>query len=161
MANTPRIVLYVEDEEFDRFLMERAFSKAGLGAHLRMVNDGRTAIRYLAGESEFADREKSPVPAVVLLDLNLPEVHGFEVLKWIRMQPAYAGLPVVVFSSSERDDDQVRARLLGANEFVKKPGSSLTFPDIVLKLKERWLSSEHQQQPSSSQALLTPPPFPR
>jgi CheY-like chemotaxis protein len=134
-------VLYVEDEEMDRFFMARAFAKEGLASALHMVNDGQGAIDYLSGAGEYADREKHPMPAVVLLDLNLPEIHGFEVLKWIRAQPTHSRLPVVVFSSSERDDDQVRASILGAKEFVKKPGSGLGFHDVVRKLNERWLKA--------------------
>src|SRR5512133_1166228 len=98
MANLSATVLYVEDEEFDRFLMERAFAKAGLRGALQTVNDGRAAIQYLSGMNEYADRERHPLPAVVLLDLNLPEVHGFDVLRWIRSQPGHSHLPVVVFS---------------------------------------------------------------
>ncbi len=141
MANAATIGLYVEDEEFDRFLMQRAFVKAGLATSLRLVNDGRAAIDYLTGKGEYADRDKNPLPNLVLLDLNLPEVHGFEVLKWIRMQPAHTHLPVVVFSSSELDDDRVRARILGANEFIKKPGSGLSFEDVARRLSKEWLSA--------------------
>jgi len=140
MANVPFIVLYVEDEEIDRFLMERAFGKAGLGTCLRMVNDGQAAIDYLSGLGAYADRERYPLPTLVLLDLNLPEVSGFEVLTWIRAQPSYTHLPVVIFSSSEREDDQVRSRLLGASEFVKKPGSGLSFLEVVRQLNEHWMS---------------------
>ncbi len=134
------IVLYVEDEEMDRFLMERAFVKSGLGAALRTVNDGQAAIDYLSGTEKFADRDRYPLPAMVLLDLNLPEVDGFEVLQWIRAHPTFRVLPVVIFSSSEREEDQVRARLLGANEFLKKPGSGLAFRDVIEKLSEQWLN---------------------
>jgi CheY-like chemotaxis protein len=148
MSKVTAIVLYVEDEEFDRFLMQRAFTKAGLGDCLLVVNDGKAAIHYLSGVGEYADREKYPLPAVVLLDLNLPEIHGFEVLNWIRNQPVHSHLPVVVFSSSELEDDQVRARILGANEFIKKPGSGLSFIDVVQKLNARWLGTEPLGQPS-------------
>ncbi len=123
----------------DRFLMERAFAKAGLTGALQTVNDGQAAMDYLSGAGEYTDRQEHPLPSVVLLDLNLPEVQGFEVLKWVRMQPAHTHLPVVVFSSSERDDDQVRAKVLGANEFVKKPGSGANFIEVVQQLNSRWL----------------------
>lgn len=139
MGKATAIVLYVEDEETDRFLMQRAFVKEGLETALRMVNDGYAAIEYLSGSGEYADRDKHPLPAVVLLDLNLPEVHGFEVLKWIRAHPAHEKLPVVIFSSSEREEDQAQARRLGANEFARKPGSGLGFGDIVRKLKQERL----------------------
>jgi CheY-like chemotaxis protein len=131
-------ILYVEDEEDDALFMRMAFKKAGLGGVLRLVRDGREAINYLSGVSGYEDRENFPVPAVVLLDLNLPEVHGFEVLKWIRGQPDYAALPVVIFSSSAKPEDRVRSRELGANEFVEKPMSAVELREVVERLRERW-----------------------
>ena len=132
-------VLYVEDEESDAMFMERAFAEKGLGEKLRLVGTGRAAIDYLSGSGEFADREKYPVPSVVLLDLNLPQVSGFGVLEWIRNHPDYARLPVVVFSSSTREDDRVKARELGADEFVAKPSSGLKFGEVVEGLQEKWV----------------------
>lgn len=140
MATASSIVLYVEDEEIDRFLMQRAFGKEGLATSLHTVNDGQAALDYLAGLGNYADRKMHPLPELVLLDLNLPELHGFEVLQRIRTHPANATLPVVIFSSSEREEDQARARLLGANDYFKKPSSGLSFQDVVRKLKQRWLS---------------------
>jgi PAS domain S-box-containing protein len=131
-------VLYAEDEEGDALFMERAFAQKGIGEKLRLVRTGRAAIDYLSGSAEFGDREKYPVPAVVLLDLNLPQVSGFGVLEWIRNHPDYARLPVVVFSSSTREDDRAKARELGADEFITKPSSGLEFGRVVDQLKERW-----------------------
>jgi PAS domain S-box-containing protein len=131
-------VLYVEDEAGDAIFMELAFEEKGLGEKLRIVGTGRAAIDYLSGSDEFGDREKYPVPALVLLDLNLPELPGFGVLQWMRNHPDYARTPVVVFSSSTREDDQVKARELGANEFVAKPSSGMKFGEVVEGLRERW-----------------------
>ena len=139
MASSNAIVLYVEDEESDRFLVQRAFVKEGLGPSLRMVNDGQAAIDYLSGVGVYADREEYPPPGVVLLDLNLPEVHGFEVLKWIRSQSSHRDLPVVVFTSSARDEDRDQARVLGATEFMQKPGLPPLFQEVARKLYEGWL----------------------
>ncbi len=141
MANGKSIVLYVEDEENDRILMGLAFQKAGLEGALRMVNHGLAAIDYLSGAGAYGERAKYPLPAVVLLDLNLPEVHGFEVLKWIRGQPAHSSLPVVVFTSSAREDDRHRAGVLGANDFVQKPVMAGGFQDVARRLSEAWLGS--------------------
>ncbi len=76
-------VLYVEDEEGDLFFMQAAFRKAGIGQALRSVGNGREAIDYLAGSGPYADRERHPLPTMVLLDLNLPLISGFEVLEWL------------------------------------------------------------------------------
>ncbi len=139
MASHKSIVLYVEDEESDRLLMQLAFRKAGLGPELRMVGDGQAAIDYLTGAGVYAERGEYPLPAVVLLDLNLPEVHGFEVLKWIRGQPAHSSLPVVVFTSSAREEDRQQAEVLGATEFLQKPGMPGGFQEVARKLSEEWL----------------------
>ena len=119
--------------------MGRAFAEKGMQSQLQVVGDGRAAIEYLSGAGKYADRKEYPLPAVVLLDLNLPLVPGFEVLKWIRNHPDYARLPVVVFSSSTREDDRVKARELGANEFVGKPSSGLDFGGVVEGLKGKWM----------------------
>ena len=138
MGNTKGIVLYVEDEESDRFLMQSAFTQAGLGG-LHMVGDGRLAVDYLSGSGIYAERDVHPLPRVVLLDLNLPEIRGFDVLKWIRAHPAHTGLPVVVFTSSQREDDRARAKLLGANDFFLKPNSLKEFAEVARRLSDRYL----------------------
>ncbi len=120
-------------------LMRLAFQKAGLGPALRMVNHGQAAIDYLSGAGAYGQRAEYPLPAVVLLDLNLPEVHGFEVLKWIRAQPAHSGLPVVVFTSSAREEDRRQAELLGASDYVQKPGVAGGFQQVARRLGEEWL----------------------
>lgn len=134
------IALYVEDEETDRFLMRLAFANQGLADALQMVKDGKTAQEYLSGAELYADRQKHPLPAIVLLDLNLPEVNGFELLQWIRSHPVHRALPVLVFTSSERNEDRARAHLLGANEFLTKPRSPLRLRELVKELSHRWLS---------------------
>jgi PAS domain S-box-containing protein len=133
-------VLYVEDDENDAQFMKRAFKGKGLEGSLRLVGDGRAAIDYLSGMGMYGDRDKYPVPSLVLLDLNLPEVPGFGVLQWMRNSPDYLRTPVVVFSSSTRAEDRSKAQELGANEFVTKPSSGITFGDVVERLKERWLA---------------------
>jgi CheY-like chemotaxis protein len=142
MSGTNGIVLYVEDEESDRFLMRTAFERQGLAAALQMVNDGKMAVDYLSGSGAYADRQAHPTPGVVLLDLNLPEIHGFEVLKWIRAHPLHSTLPVVVFTSSRRDEDRARAKLLGANELLLKPSTPTGFQGVAKMLYDRWLSDD-------------------
>ncbi len=142
MASGKSIVLYVEDEERDRMLMELAFQNAGLGPAMRMVSHGQAAIDYLSGAGAYGDRAEYPLPAVVLLDLNLPEVHGFEVLRWIRGQPTYQGLPVVVFTSSAREEDRARALELGASEYLQKPLAPGGFQEVAQRLSKEWLGQQ-------------------
>lgn len=139
MTTTKPVVLYVEDEESDRLLMQLAFAKAGLGSALWMVGDGKRAVEYLSGVGVFADRTGYPLPALVLLDLNLPGMHGFEVLKWIRAQPGYATLPVVVFTSSAQEEDRQRAESLGASAFIQKPVIPGGFQHFVSDLSASFL----------------------
>jgi DNA-binding response OmpR family regulator len=132
-------VLYVEDEECDTTFMKMAFARKGMEEALRLVSNGRAAIEYLSGAGKYADRREYPVPSLVLLDLNLPQVTGFDVLRWMRNHPDFAQTPVLMFSSSTREDDRVKALELGA-EFAAKPNSGLKFGEVVERLKERWLA---------------------
>ena len=134
MAATGFIVLYVDDEESDRLLMQRAFAKENLHQALHTVEDGARALDYLAGSGTFTDRVTHPLPTVVLLDLNLPEIHGFEVLRWIRGHPVHNNLPVVIFTSSTREEDALRARELGATDFLQKPNSSSRLRQVARHL---------------------------
>ena len=133
-------VLYVEDEQTDAIFMSTAFSDKGLASAFRLVSDGRAAIEYLSGTGKYADRKEYPLPAVVLLDLNLPQVPGFDVLKWMRNHPDFLATPVIVFTSSARQEDKAKATELGANEFVAKPSSGMRFGEVVEGLRQKWLA---------------------
>jgi CheY-like chemotaxis protein len=132
-------VLYVEDEEFDVLFMRRAFKRVGLEPNLKVVMDGREALDYLEGNGVYRDRQEHPLPSLILLDLMLPILSGFDVLKWVRERPELQTVPVVVFSSSCRPEDKARAEQLGANEYVQKPSSALDFPSVAQQVKDRWL----------------------
>ena len=129
-------VLYAEDEDNDAFLMQRAFMKACVTNPLRVVVDGPTAIRYLAGEGEFSDRTQHPIPCLLLLDLNLPRQSGLEVLKWVRSQPEFVALPIVILTSSSQDRDIGSAYEFGANGYLVKPASSEKLIDLVTGLRD-------------------------
>jgi len=131
-------VLYVEDDENDVFFLEIAFSKLGLGALFHSVRTGKEAVDYLSGIGPHADRRLHPLPALLLLDLKLPILSGYEVLEWVRKQPAYYRLPVVIFSSSLRPDEKLKAFNLGANDYMEKPNSPLKFINLVERLGENW-----------------------
>src|SRR5436853_407739 len=95
------VVLLVDDSEDDLFLIQRAIEGAGLRNRIVKLRDGEEALAYFGGVGKYADREKYPVPGLVLLDLKMPKMDGFEVLSSIRQQPAYRDLPVVVLTSSD------------------------------------------------------------
>jgi CheY-like chemotaxis protein len=139
MTNQPAM-LYVEDEKSDVLLLRVAFASAHLTNPVHIAVDGAEAIDYLAGNGPFADRNLHPLPALVLLDLNLPKKSGFEVLNWIRQQPEFYSLPVVIYTSSVGLIDQDTARMFGATDyFVKRSGVS-HIAELVRRLAERWLT---------------------
>lgn len=129
-------VLYVEDEEDDILFMRMAFKRAGLSHRLEAVCDGEKAIAYLAGKAPYTDRNRFPAPGLVLLDLNLPLVNGFEVLQWMRQQLML--MPVLIFSSSGRQEDRDKARELGASGYFQKPASGLDFVTLAREIGVRW-----------------------
>ncbi|MGI8965623.1 MAG: response regulator, partial [Limisphaerales bacterium] len=100
--NNPNIILHVDDDPNDVFLIGRAFLKANVSSALEVVNDGEQALAYLSGEAEYSDRARHPLPSLVLLDLKLPRKPGMEVLAWIRSHPELKRLPVVVLTSSKQ-----------------------------------------------------------
>jgi CheY-like chemotaxis protein len=137
-------VLYVEDEGDDAFFMQAAFKRTGLSESLYVVSDGCQALAYLAGEGPYTDRARHPLPGLVLLDLNLPLISGFDVLAWIRQQPQFQATPVVIFSSSGRPEDKERATQLGASQYVQKPASGMQFTEVARDLAQRWLGQGHR-----------------
>jgi CheY-like chemotaxis protein len=116
-------VLLVEDNEDDVFIFQRAFRQAQLTHPIQVVGDGEEAADYLLGAGSFADRTKHPVPCALLLDLKLPLKGGLEVLQLVRETPAFAGLCVVVLTSSAEERDVARAYELGAQAYLVKPPS--------------------------------------
>ena len=126
--NDGKPILLVEDNPNDVLLIRRAFKKAGVENPLAVVTDGERAIRYLAGEGEYADRERFPNPAVVLLDLKLPRRSGHEVLAWVKAQPVLRRTPVVVLTSSAEREDVHRSYDTGANSYLVKP---VQFDDLL------------------------------
>ena len=107
----PIEILVVDDSSEDVLLLSMACRRSGINHSISRVADGKLAIEYL--------REKAP-PDVLLLDLKMPRMHGFEVLEWIRQQPALAKLPVIVLSGSNLPNDKARAKELGAKDYFVK-----------------------------------------
>jgi CheY-like chemotaxis protein len=136
----PLAILYAEDEANDVFFLERAIQLAGSPHTLKAVPDGEQAIDYLAGKGDFADRARYPLPALVLLDINMPKKSGLEVLEWIREQPQFKSLPVLMLTSSSRQGDRDRARQLGADDYLLKPSRPAELVELFKGLHDRWLS---------------------
>ncbi len=120
--NAPPILI-AEDDPDDAFLLRRTFVKAQVANPLVFVGDGDEAIRYLSGLERFSAHEEQPWPVVLFLDLKMPRRNGFELLEWLREQPPFGGLPVVVLTSSREPADVTRAYELGANAYLVKPST--------------------------------------
>jgi CheY-like chemotaxis protein len=132
-------ILLVEDNEDDAFFMKRALRDAGIVNPVRVVEDGQQAVDYLRGAGEFEDRGGSPLPMVVFLDLKLPLKSGHEVLEWIRQQPQFAKLIVIVLTSSNEPVDLNRAYRNGANSYVVKPPTPEQLAELAKSFDLWWL----------------------
>jgi CheY-like chemotaxis protein len=143
MDRSEATVLLVEDDANDVLLTERAFEQAGLVNPLQVVSDGEQAIAYLRGEGRYADRQRHPFPILVLLDLKLPRVSGFEVLAWLRAAPDIRRLPVVVLTSSEQSPDINRAYDQGANSYLVKPVGFERLLALVKTVGLYWVVTNH------------------
>jgi CheY-like chemotaxis protein len=132
-------ILVAEDDPTDAYFFQRAFKRAGLPVVLHFVRDGQEVIDYLQGAGQFADRTAHPLPQLVLLDLKMPRLDGFDVLKWVRQQPGFSALQVVIFSGSGEPKDINRAYGLGANWYLVKPHSMDELTSLVGRFKKFWL----------------------
>ncbi|CAM3059352.1 response regulator [Rariglobus hedericola] len=133
-------ILLVEDNEDDVFLMKRALRAAGIENPLQIAEDGQAAIDYLSGTGAYADRTLNPLPMIVFLDLKLPYKSGHEVLDWIRQQPHFETLVVIILTSSNEQVDLERAYKSGANSFVVKPPTTVLLQKLADSFKLWWLN---------------------
>jgi CheY-like chemotaxis protein len=147
MTKDECVFLYVEDSLDDVLLVEGTFKKRGYG-ELHSVNDGQDAIDYLTGEGKYADREKYPVPDVILLDLKMPRVDGFGFLKWLHEDSPYylRRVPVIVMSTSAEIGDVNRAYDLGVNCYLTKPIDWNLFQERMKLVGSFW--GEHAEKPT-------------
>ena len=139
-------ILLAEDSDDHVLLIKRAFAKANLLNPLQVVSDGEKAIAYLRGDGVFADRSKYPFPALLLLDLKMPNCDGFDVLQWLREQKNLPPVRVVVLTTSDRVFDMQRAYELGAHSFLTKPIDFRDFVQLGPAIKGQWLwMSKHPE----------------
>jgi CheY-like chemotaxis protein len=113
-------ILFAEDSENDVMLIQRGFEMARFPVDLRFVENGALAVEYLSGKNQYSDRDKFPIPSVLLTDLQMPRMGGFELLTWLRSQKQWRKLPVIVVTGSDQAADAQRAMNLGANAYVVK-----------------------------------------
>jgi CheY-like chemotaxis protein len=144
------LFLVVEDNEDHVVLIRRAFAKSKVVNPLQVVRSGEDALTYLEGVGRFSNRAEFPLPAVILLDLKLTGMDGFEVLRWIRQQPGLRAVRVVVLTSSNAIRDVNLAYQLGANSFLVKPVDFEDFVRVTQALQGYWLWTDKAPEISRS-----------
>ena len=138
-------ILIVDDDENDIFFVKRAFTEINVHCTFQILKNGQEVVDYLQGDGEYARREKFPLPMMILMDLKMPIMDGFQVLAWLRAREGLKVIPTVIFSSSDLPGDITRAYELGANSFMTK---SVTYDGLLVKLQtlsQYWL--EHCKHP--------------
>jgi CheY-like chemotaxis protein len=140
------VILLAEDDEDDILLVRRAFKDLGILNPLHVVRDGDEAIAYLKGVGEYSNRAEYPLPSLLLLDLKMPRIDGFEVLQWIRSEPNLRPLRVIVLTSSGQMQDVNEAYHLGANSFLVKPQDFSNFITLLNSLQSYWLRRDQSPE---------------
>jgi CheY-like chemotaxis protein len=120
---TIKTVLIAEDDPNDVHLLQLAARHCTQRIQFRIVRDGAEAVGYLKGEHPYEDRQANPAPALVLLDVRMPKLDGFQVLNWIRSTPEFRDLKVFVWADSEYQAHVNHAKSAGADRIVKKPAA--------------------------------------
>jgi two-component system, response regulator len=154
MEMLKQYILLVEDNDDDAELTEKAFRKARIRNPLVRARDGVEALDYLLARGSFSTRSVSDIPAVVLLDLNLPRLGGIDVLNAIRADERIRHVPVVVLTSSNEDHHRLAAYQRYANSYVRKPVDYDQFVAASRELGLYWLVLNEPPPPSVPRSLL-------
>lgn len=134
----PTIVL-AEDDQDDYLLISEAFEASHIHTDIRWVKDGRALCDYLQRRDAYCDPKQSPWPDLILLDLNMPKMNGFEVLREIKRDPALKAIPVVVLTTSGAGADIDKAYQYGASSYIKKPIEMAQVIKTVSVINQYWL----------------------
>ena len=135
----PIHILLVEDNPDDIQITRRAFNKSRIANELHVVRDGEEALEYLLRSGRYAGQADLHTPDLVLLDLNLPRLNGMEVLQRIRSTDALAAIPVIMLTSSQREEDIFESYKSGSNTFISKPVEFSAFLRALEILGEYWI----------------------
>lgn len=133
MARELAHILLVEDNRFDIELTLDAFKKVRFANVIHVAHNGQEALDYLLGCNQYADRERYPLPELILLDLKMPGIDGHEVLRQIKCVDELKHIPVVILSSSAEEGDRALSHMNGADNYLVKP---ISFRDLIKAIKE-------------------------
>jgi len=135
----PAHILLVEDNRLDIELTLDAFREARLGNTVHVAKNGEDALTYLFGRGQYGDRKQFPLPDIILLDLKMPGIDGFEVLRQVKAAPELKRLPVIILTSSQEEGDLALSYDCGANSYLVKPVSFEGFLKVVEQVQTYWL----------------------
>lgn len=135
-----KTILLVEDESSDAELLIRAFKKAGVQNPIRHLDNGDAALFYLQGIDTYVDRDKNPLPALILLDLKLPGMSGLELLRWLRQQKNLRRIPVLILTSENDARLMDAAYDAGANSYLLKSVAPDEIERVVNLITNYWLN---------------------
>jgi CheY-like chemotaxis protein len=141
------MVLIVDDDENDLVFVRFAFEQAKVSNPIQTLHDGTEAIDYLRGKGRYSDRQKYPLPCLMLLDLKMPRCDGFEVLAWRQREAGLQYFPVVVFTSSNQERDILKAMELGATAYAVKPAQLEYLIAMARELQSKWLEPQNRGRP--------------
>jgi CheY-like chemotaxis protein len=127
-------ILIVDDVLDDAALIKRAVMSLRPTSPVKIITTSRELIMYVEGEGSYGDREAFPYPGLILLDLRIPEMNGFEIMQWLREEPCHAEIPVIVVSAFDRQREIRKAYQLGARTFLSKPVSPETILSAIRAL---------------------------
>jgi CheY-like chemotaxis protein len=140
MMETPAHILLVEDNHMDIVLTLDAFREARLSNTIQVVNTGEEALDYLFGTNKYNDRSAYPLPNLILLDLKMPGIDGFEVLRRIKNTDKLRRIPVIILTSSKEEGDRALSYDIGTNSYLEKPVSFDGFLEVVRKINDYWFT---------------------
>jgi two-component system, response regulator len=146
----PKIILLVEDNPSDIGLTRRVLAKSRIANEIVVAEDGQEALDYLFGTDAQSRQTPKELPALVLLDLNLPRVNGLEVLRQIRAGAHTGRLPVVILTTSQEEQDIAHGYDLGANSYIRKPVDFMQFTQAIEHLGLYWLVMNEPAPPKRS-----------
>jgi CheY-like chemotaxis protein len=144
----PKTILLAEDEETDAIMFRFAMKSSGLTFPLVVARDGQEVVDYLSGLDPYGDRGKNPLPSLLVLDLKMPRITGFDVLSWLKTRPDL-DIPAVVLSSSSYPEDIQKAKKLGAREYFIKPHSLVELSKLLQTVTSRWLVQQESERQTS------------
>jgi CheY-like chemotaxis protein len=137
----PPTILVAEDHDYDKLILREVFSRVGIVADLRFVSDGEQMLDYIHRRNLFADPASSPVPSLVLLDLNMPRLDGRKVIRMLRGNEGVRHLPVIALSTSESQKHIAEAYSIGFNAYLVKPANIPAYVAAIRSLWQFWIET--------------------